>query len=609
MGYADRDLTPTAAQAGARDAEALFRQGRDSAAAGRSEDAIEHYRDVLALDPGRADALTNLSTILAARGHVAEAAELAQRARALVPDNAEIANNCAVVLHQGGRTAEAADGYREALAIDPSHAGAWANLGVALQELFRFDDAAQAFEQALALQPGFGAAKVEAIKIRRHICDWTRFEADRAELLALVGQSVDAVFTLLLMAFPSTAAEQLACARQHMARLVAEPVGVDGRVRPPPGRRLRVGYLSHDYREHPVGRLLPELLAQHDRGAVEVFGYALGLDDPGRVRARIRRGCEHFVDLHGLSDGDAATRIVADGIDVLVDLTGPTSGARLGILARRPAPVQVSFLGWPGTTGADFIDYVVGDAFLIPADHAGFYSEQIVQLPRCYQPSDPYRAAALPVLTRAACGLPDGAFVFCSFNNTSKLTPDVFDLWLSLLAEVDGSVLWLYGKTPRAVANLLAWAEARGIGAERIVFAPVSTMDTYLARLRLADLFLDSFPYNAGATCNDALWMGLPVVTMAGDTYVSRMAGSLLRAAGLPELITGSPEAYRALAFRLATEPDLLGAVRRRLAERDASPLFDMPGFAATWERALAHMNALDRAGLAPAGFAIPDDA
>ena len=583
-----------------------FERGRVLAGAGFADEAIAAYRAALALDPNQPNALTNLSILLASHGHFAEAAEMGLRAQALVPHSAEILNNCAVVLQQGGQTSAAAEFYRRALEINPEYASAWANLGVAYQEMFRFDDAVNAFDRAVKLSPEFHVAIVEGIKLRRHVCDWSRYGADRQLLLNMLNRRTDAVFMLLLMSFASTPEQQLACARQHMERHNANTDSVSNPIRTD-GGRLRVGYLSGDYREHPVGRLLPELLAQHDRGTVDVFGYALGLEDSGRVRTRIRRACEHFVDLHSLSNREAVARIRADGIDVLVDLTGPTSGSRLEILTQRPAPVQVSFLGWPGTTGADFIDYVVGDPFLIPADHEPFYSEKIVQLPQCYQPSDPYRAGVLPSLCRADCGLPDEAFVFCSFNNTSKLTPHMFDVWLRLLAKVENSVLWLYCKTPCTMTNLKAYAEARGIGGERIVFAPVSTIDYYLSRLRLADLFLDSFPYNAGATCNDALWMGLPVVTMIGDTYVSRMAGSLLRAAGLPQLIAGSIEAYEALAFRLATEPDLLFAVKKRLDEKNGSALFDMPHFAAAWERALMHMHRLARAGVPPTAFAIPD--
>ena len=585
-----------------------FNLGRAAALVGDPESAAAAYREALAIDPDMVEALSALASALVALGRHAEAAEAGLRAHALQPDDAEVANSCAVVLQQGGRVAEAADLYRRALAIDDRHPGAWANLGIAFQELFRFDDAVEAFDRAIAAKPDFHAAVVEAIKIRRHICDWSRYAEDEARLFDLVGQDTDAIFMLLLLAFPASAELHHACARRHMARLNAEPARIGPHPRPLLSSRLKIGYLSHDYRDHPVGRLLPEMLAQHDRRAVEVVGYALGPDDPGRVRRRVARACDQFVDLHGMSDRAAAERIYADRLDVLVDLTGPTTGARLTILTLRPAPVQVSLLGWPGTTGLDCIDYVIGDALLTPGDHQPFYSERIVQLPHCYQPSDPYRAVAVPHLTRADCGLPEEGFVFCSFNNTLKLTPDLFDLWLRLLQGVEGSVLWLYCKTPRTMANLRAWAERRGVAPERIVFAPVAGMDAYLGRLRLADLFLDSHPYTAGATCNDALWMGLPVLTCAGDSYVSRMAASLVRAAGLPELVTTSLADYEALALRIATDPALVAGLRRRLAlGRDGAPLFDMPRYTAALESAYHHMRFLSQTGQPPAGFSVSD--
>ena len=605
-----RQLHAEAAALDPGSARLRFNLGRAATLLGRPEEAVEDYRAALAIAPDMVEALSALATALVALGRHDEAAEAGRRAQALQPDNADIANNCAVVLQQGGRTAEAAEMYRRALAADPGHAGAWANLGIAFQELFRFDDAVEAFDRAIAVNPDFHGAVVEAIKIRRHICDWSRYDEDLARLQDLVDRKTDAVFMLLLMAFPASAEQQYLCARHHMARLNADPARIGPHPRPVLQARLRIGYISHDYREHPVGRLLPEMLAQHDRRAVEVFAYALGPDDPGRVRRRILRACDHVVDLHGMSDRAAAQRIYDDRIDVLVDLTGPTTGARLEILNLRPAPVQVSLLGWPGTTGLDCIDYVIGDALLTPADHQPFFSERIVQLPHCYQPSDPYRGAAVPDLTRADCGLPEEGFVFCSFNNTLKLTPDLFDLWLRLLGRVEGSVLWLYCKTPRTMANLKGWAEMRGISPDRIVFAPVAGMDAYLGRLRLADLFLDSFPYTAGATCNDALWMGLPVLTCAGDTYVSRMASSLLRAAGLPDLVTPSMADYEALALRLASEPELLASVKRRLSlGRGSAPLFDMPRFTAALEGAYHHMRILSQSGRPPEGFAIGDPA
>ena len=584
-----------------------FNHGRMLGILGRTEAAIEAYRAALDVDPDLVEALSSLGTALLSLHRYEEAAAASRRAYELLPTRAEIANNHAVVLHQGGRTAEAAELYRRAVAIDPTFHGAWINLGTAYQELFDFDAAVSALEQAVALRPDFPTSLVELIKIRRHICDWSHYAEDHARLLTPVDDPSDATFLLLLMAFPSTAQQQLTCARHQMARSNAATSGFDDNAPlRPAAARLRVGYLSADYRDHPVGRLVPEMLAQHDHGSVEVFGYALGLDDPGRVRRRIARACDHFVDLHHLSDQEAARQIHGDGIDILIDLTGPMTGSRMGILARRPAPIQVSFLGWPGTTGADCIEYVIGDPFLTPGHHQAFYSEKIVQMPICYQPSDPYRATSKPNLTRADCGLPDDAFVFCSFNNTLKLTPDLFDLWLRVLSKTRNSVLWLYSKTRKTNDNLRGWAEARGIAAERIVFTSVAAMDVYLGRMSLADLFLDSYPYNAGATCNDALWAGLPVLTCAGETYVSRMAGSLLRAAELPELITGNFADYEVLAVRLATEPGLLASFKRRLAcLRDGLPIFDMPKFTMCFEAALHHMHRRRTANLEAEGFSV----
>ena len=573
------------------DALAHFHLARLLTHLGKPEEAVAAYQNAIIVKSDFAEAWSNLGTALSGLGRFAEAVAAGRRATALSPGSAEIAMNCGVVLQQSGNVADAVRAYESALAANPRSAGAHANLGVAYQELFRFDDAVQAFERAIAIKPGFHTAAVELIKLRRHICDWSRYESDRRQLLDFLESKSDVIFMLLMMGFESDPQQQLDCARLHMRRLNADRRRIGPRSRPPSDGRIRIGYLSTDFRDHPVGRLLPDLFRRHDRDHFEIFGYALGTDDPGALRRRIAASCDHFVDLHLLSNSDSAQRIATDGIDILVDLTGPTVGSRLDILVRRPAPVQVSFLGWPGTMGADCIDYVVGDPFLMPPGSETFYAETIVRLPDCYQPSDPHRLRSDVALSRAECGLPEAAFVFCSFNNTTKLTPQMFDLWMRLLRRVEGSVLWLYCKTPRTMANLRERAEACGVDPQRIVFASVAHFDVYLSRLRLADLFLDSFPYNAGATCNDALFMGLPVLTLAGETYVSRMAGSLLTAVGLPELITSSPEDYEALAFRLATEPDFSAGLRQRLAgARDTSALFDMARFTRNLEAAFGQM-------------------
>jgi len=582
-------------------ADAYFNMARTLATLGWTEDAIKAYRNVLALDPNHAAACSNLGILLCEAGNFIEAAAFSQRGAALAPGSAEILCNHGVVLQRQGKANEAVAAYEKALAVKPDYAAALGNLAAGLQEQFKFDEAADALKRAIAVQPDFDTAIIELIKIRRHICDWSEYTDDQRKLIDFIEQKKDAIFMLLLMSFPSTAQQQLACARQAMRRLNESAAIARPAVNTKPSGKIRIGYLSTDFRDHPVGRLIPDLFARHDRKLVDVIGYSLGVEDSGPLRGRIRQACDSFVDLHHMSNHDASRQIQSDEVDILVDLTGPTIGSRLELLASRPAPIQVSFLGWPGTMGASFIDYIIADPYIVPKDQQIFYAEKIVHLPDCYQPSDPQRPIPDNVPSRQECGLPEDAFVFCSFNNTSKITPDIFDLWMRLLLRVDKSVLWLYCKSQQTMENLTRWAQARGVSPDRIVFASVAHYDAYLGRLRQADLFLDSYPYNAGATCNDALWVGLPVLTCSGETYVSRMAGSLLTAAGLPELITTSLAEYEELAVRLGTEPDLLADLQHRLIRgRASAPLFDMARFTSNLERAYRRMQDIRLAGETP---------
>jgi predicted O-linked N-acetylglucosamine transferase (SPINDLY family) len=574
------------------------------------EEAIQSYRNVLALDPNHAAVCSNLGTLLGATGRFTEATAVSLHASKLMPDSPEVFCNLGVVMQRQGRVGEAVTAYQRALSLRPDYAAALGNLAAGLQEQFKFDEAALALKQAIALKPDFTTAIIDLIKIRRHICDWSEYAADHAALLQFIAEKKDAIFMLLLMCFPSSAQQQLDCARLGMRRHNEITRAITKKHRSPASAKIRIGYLSTDFRDHPVGRLVPEIFARHDRARFDVIGYALGTEDNGALRQRIRQACDQFVDLHQISDIEAAARIEADNIDILIDLTGPTVGSRLEILARRPAPLQVSFLGWPGSMGADFIDYVIGDAYITPQDQQEFYYEKIIHLPDVYQPSDLQRPIPLKKASRVEYGLPDDAFVFCSFNNPNKITPSMFALWMRLLQQVENSVLWLYCKSLQTIENLKQEAEACGIAADRIIFASVATYPVYLDRLCQADLFLDSAPYNAGATCNDALWVGLPVLTCSGETYVSRMAGSLLTAAGVPELITDSLGAYEEVALRMARDPALLNSLRQRLTEgRATSPLFDMARFTGHLERAYGEMHAIRQAGEAPRAISIASPA
>ena len=575
----------------------------------RNEDAIVCFAEVVRLRPDDASALSSLGILKALHSldnDLDVAANLCLRAATLMPNHAPIVNNLGVVLQIRGETDNALLVLRQLTQDHPTFASAHSNIGSVLSAKGRYDEAEDAFLTALSLDPTSSPPQIELTKVRRHLCDWRFYEADTQTIHRLIGDGTN--FMIVLMASSTSAEEQLVYARGAMAKYNARTVPRGSVVPADPLRRLRIGYISADFRDHPVGRLVPDVIALHDRARFEIFGYSLGAGEMVPLRARLALAFDHFIDLDKVSDAEAAARIRDDGIDILVDLTGPTAGSRFDILAQRPAPVQVSFLGLPGTLGADCMDYIIADRLLVPSGHERFYHEQVVRLPHCYQPGDTARQLLSPLPSRADCGLPETGFVFCSFNSPVKITPEVFDTWMRLLHAVDGSVLWLYCKAEKAKRNLLARAIEQGIDADRIVFAGAGPFEIYLTRMTCADLFLDTFPYAAGATCNDALWVGLPVLTRVGETYVSRMAGSLLATLGLPELITETLEAYEATALRLATDPEALNRLKERLhAARDESPLFDMRRFTAALETAYSTMAAASADGVAPATFDVAE--
>jgi predicted O-linked N-acetylglucosamine transferase (SPINDLY family) len=351
------------------------------------------------------------------------------------------------------------------------------------------------------------------------------------------------------------------------------------------------------------------MIERHDRERFEVFGYALCDDDGSGVRRRLEKGFDRFVDIADSDPATAAAHIRADDIDILIDLKGNTQHARTQIPATRPAPLQVGFLVYPGTSGADYIDYMIADSIVAPFDQQPYFSERIVHLPGCYQPNDRQRPIASPGPSRVDCNLPEGSFVFCCFNNNFKIVPAIFDRWMRLLRAVPNSVLWLIATNRFVVENLRREAIARGVAAERLVFAPPIPLPEHLARHRHADLFLDTLPYNAHTTASDALWAGLPVLTCRGATFAGRVAASLLHAVGLPELVTDSLDHYERLAFELATDAARLAAMRHRLlVNRRTAPLFDGGAFASGLEAAYEIMWRRHRQGLPPAAFSVSSD-
>jgi protein O-GlcNAc transferase len=566
---------------------------------GDAAEAITQYQEALRFNPRFPEGQYNLGIALLEYRDIPAAIARFEEALRLRPDYPDAHSNLGHVLHRQGNAAAAIAHFQEALRLNPERAEAHLNMGTLLWEQGHLAQAAAHYREALRLRPDYSETRISLMHVSQHLCDWS-------ELPELWEQTVEMIRTgsatrippLMIVATPTPPAEQLRCAEAWAA---IEYQALD-HIRdqqhftfvPRAKERLRIGYLSTDFHPHPVAYLLTELLALHDREHFEVIAYSIGNDDDSPVRHRIVQSVDHFVELRDLAQtntGAAARRIYDDGIDILVDLNGYTQGCRTEILALRPAPIQVSYLGYPGTMGAPFIDYLLTDAFLTPPDQQPFFAEQLIYLPDCYQVNPRTRPVADSTPSRAEVGLPAEGFVFCCFNNAYKLTPQLFTIWMRLLAQVPGSVLWLSEANRWVVSNLQREAASRDIDPARLIFAAKRSLPDYLVLYRLADLFLDTLPYNAGATASDALWMGLPVLTCPGQTYVSRMAGSLLTAVGLPELITTSLEEYEALALQLAQHPAELAALHEQLlANRSTAPLFDTPRFTQNLEAAYRHM-------------------
>ena len=454
--------------------------------------------------------------------------------------------------------------------------------------------------RALAIEPDLKYAKGDRLHVNLQLSDWNNLDAEISEVVACVRVQKPPTAPFEFLAISASPEDQLTCTKQCLADQPSHPAVWRGEKYT--HDRIRIGYFSADFRNHPVGRLAVGLLEAHDKSHFTTLALSSGPDDGSELRRRTKSAVDDFVDVRNRSDADVAALIRRREIDIVVDLTGFTLAGRFGVLARRAAPIQVNFLGYPATMGADWIDYIIADRTIIPAEHFQFYGERVVWLPDTYQANDDKSGIAERVPTRAECGLAETGFVFCCFNNTFKINPQIFDVWMRLLAATANSVLWLLGTNPIAERNLRREAERRGIAAERLIFAPRLAVADHLARHRRADLFLDTLPYNAHTTASDALWAGLPLVTCQGDTFAGRVAASLLNAIGLPELITASLEEYEALALKLARDPAMKEKLRRN---RDTYPLFDTARFARHIESAYETMWQAHQDGRAPAAFAV----
>ncbi|MGE5537264.1 MAG: tetratricopeptide repeat protein [Gemmatimonas sp.] len=602
----DRALSFATLDAATR-AQILNNRGVALAALQRYEESLETYERALALKPDVAEALNNRGSALFDLRRFGAALESFERALALKPRYADALNNRANTLVAVGRHEEALAAFDRVLAERPNWPAALANRANALMELRRFDAAAADLARAVAAEPGLKYGRGKLLYLRLHSCDWSTLPGEIAGIESHVDAGRRVATPFAMLAFSDSPERQLTAARLYVEDTCPPSPSPLWRGEPYDHERIRVAYVSCDFREHAVGYLMPEMLERHDTSRFETFGIAL-VDEPASpTRRRIADAVEHFIPVDKLSDADAARVMREHEIDIAVDLSGFTQGARPGILAHRPAPVQVNWFGYPGTMGADYIDYIIADRLIIPAEHEVHFAEKVVCLPDSYQPNDSRRPSAAPPPSRSDAGLPDRGFVFCSFNQTFKTLPTVFDIWMRLLRAIDGSVLWLLDPGKAAAANLRREAQARGVAGERIVFAPRVASDRHLARHAVADLFLDTLPYNAHVTASDALWAGLPIVTCPGRTFAARVCGSLLSAAGVPELVARSLADYEDLALRLARDPSALGAIRRRLVENRATcRLFDTDRLRRHIEAAYEIMWRRTKTRLPPQAFSVP---
>ncbi len=558
---------------------------------GQFEEAVASHERAIALQPDHAPAHLDRAAALNGMMRYEEAIAGADRAIALRADLPGAWHLRANALYAAGRLDEALQSYDRAIARQPDDARAHHNRGNALLMLERYESAIASYDEAIALAPDLPSSRGERLHARMHIADWRNFAPEVARLTARIQQGRVTANPVVVLSLSDSAALQ----RQAAGNWVRERYPPSGALpalsAPSRHEKVRVGYFSADFHGHASASLAAELFEIHDRSRLELTAFSLGPRTPA---------CDRFLDVRAQSDAEIARLARSLNLDIAVDLGGFTRGGRPGIFALRAAPVQVRYLGYPGTMSADYMDYLIADDTIIPASHRRHYAEKIAYLPS-YPVNDSRRRIADRRFGREELGLPAAGFVFCCFNSTHKITPDTFDGWMRILQSVAGSVLFLLGGRESLASNLRREARERGVDPQRIVFGARLPAPEYMARYRAADLFLDTLPYNAGTTASDALWAGLPVLTCTGETFASRVGASLLQAVGLPELITSSREEYERRAVELASEPQTLAGVRTKLdGNLRTTLLFDTPACARHLEEVYARMRDRCAAGLPP---------
>ena len=540
---------------------------------GRYLQAVSHFERASNLAPDMAAAYANLGSALSAAGRLDDALSALDRALSLHPSSALSLVSKGIVYNYMEKWDEAEEMARKAIDCDPEYHEAFSLLGEVLGAKGDEIGSINAYQRANSLSPG--KHLVTLAYGRRKLCDWRDWREWEAEALKSVSIGLEHISPFAFLSFPGSLKDQQIVAGRWLSTYVKGVSPMPLSAKRSDRRKIRLGYLSADFHNHPVTRLMLEVLTLHDRSSFDVIGYSYGRQKDDPMRKSVEESVDRFVDISALSDEDAAKTIAEDDIDVLIDLTGSCmKNGRPALLARRPARTIVNYLGYPGSMGVDFYDCIIGDSYLTPMSNQPFYSERIIQLADCYQPGD--RRRKISRLDRKEAGLPEKGLLLAAFNNCYKITPPMFSAWMGLLRSNSETVLWLTAPNVFVRANLQKEAEARGVSPDRLYFAEWASNEIYLGRLALADLFLDCYPFNAGATANDVLWAGTPILTLSGESYVSRMAGSLLFALGLPELVAASLEDYEARGRLLLANPEKLTDLREKIAGyKKKSSLFD----------------------------------
>ena len=611
----------------------LYNLGRVLADLNRFRESRSAFEKAITTQPDFAEAYSNLGNVLSDLKLLDEALSCHQKALALNPNQPEFHNNFGSTLKHLGKFEDSLIAFESAIAINPEYAEAWSNRGAVFQELKMFDEALASCDRAIAINPEYAEAwsnrgavfqelkmfdealascdramaidhdvdflRGARLHAQMHTCNWTDFNSRLDNLVDEVGKGAKASTPFSLIALIDSPEIHKIASEIHIKNKFSTLGNSPEFSAPNIHSKIKVGYFSADFHDHATMHLMAELFEKHDKDRFEFVAFSFGpvTNDPWQLRAK--NTFDKFIECHGQSDAEVAATSRNLGIDIAVDLKGFTQDSRTGIFAARAAPIQVNFIGYPGTMGANYIDYLIGDQTLIPEQSRDFYTEKIAYLPNCYQPNCRSREISSKPISRSDFGLPESGVVFSSFNNNYKITPEVFASWVRILKAVEGSVLWLLASNSTAEDNLKKHSLKGGIDPDRIVFAQRLPIEEHLNRIRLADLMLDAFPYGAHTTCSDALRMGLPVVTLQGDSFASRVAASLLRTVGLPELAADSHTSYENLAIELANNPEKLARIRVRLTDGiKSSPLFDPDLFARNLESLYSTMYQRHQEGL-----------